>query len=86
MTNEDLVQELLQATQPLFKKAKNTVYELRVVNQTYSNQVNFFFEWGLVGRSTISRQIKTVPRRQITDLDALIASLRRQSPVRITLA
>ncbi|GAP02142.1 hypothetical protein FPFC_010200 [Fructobacillus pseudoficulneus] len=85
MENTEIIQDLLRAITPLFKKVKNTTYELRVVDQRYAGQVNFFFEWGLVGRSTVSRQIKTVPRPQIQDLDALLSMLQRATTVRVTL-
>ncbi|CAK1253415.1 hypothetical protein LMG30237_ALEAABJJ_01479 [Fructobacillus tropaeoli] len=85
MVENELITEILKEMAPLFKRAKNTVYELRVVDQRYAGQVNFFFEWNQVGRSTISRQILTVPRRRVKDLEGLIMTLKSKTMVKVTL-
>ncbi|MCK8627075.1 hypothetical protein [Fructobacillus cardui] len=85
MVENELITEILKEMTPLFKRAKNTVYELRVVDQRYAGQINFFFEWNQVGRSTISRQILTVPRRRVKDLEGLITTLKSKTMVKVTL-
>ncbi|MFC4760541.1 hypothetical protein [Fructobacillus durionis] len=60
MENQELITEVIRSIEPLFQKKPNVIYEVRLVNQPFAEQMNIFFEWGRIGHATISRQIKAV--------------------------
>lgn len=41
----------------LFTKKPNTIYEVKLVNQIYSGQVNVYFQYYKIGYATTAQQI-----------------------------
>ncbi|MDF7637292.1 hypothetical protein PT274_03310 [Leuconostocaceae bacterium ESL0958] len=86
MENEALTAEIVALVTALIQKQGKTIYQLRVVNQRYTQQITFFLEWYQLGRATVSRQIKSVKRQRIADFEAFLSVLKAASPVAILLA
>ncbi|CAK1234770.1 hypothetical protein [Fructobacillus fructosus] len=69
MVNTKLVADILRLINPLFEKKRNVIYEVRLVIQPFSHELNVFFEWGRIGHATVSRQIKSV--QHVTEKQAV---------------
>ncbi|USS92052.1 hypothetical protein [Fructobacillus americanaquae] len=57
--SKQIAREIFKAVEPLWKKQPNTIYAIRVVMPEFKHDINVFFEWNKVGKSTISRAIKS---------------------------
>ncbi|GAP04929.1 hypothetical protein [Fructobacillus tropaeoli] len=54
-----IARDIYKLVEPLWKKQRNTLYELRVVMPKFQHGINVFFEWNKLGKSTTSRAIKS---------------------------
>lgn len=64
MKTESIKAEILKNVTPLWLKAPNTLYSLRVVLPQFDNPVGLFFEWNKIGRATHSQAIASYPADQ----------------------
>lgn len=64
MKTESIKAEILKNVTPLWLKAPNTLYSLRVVLPQFDNPVGLFFEWNKIGRATHSQAIASYPAEQ----------------------
>lgn len=75
--SKQIAREIFKAVEPLWKKQPNTIYAIRVVMPEFKHDINVFFEWNKVGKSTISREIKSYAARQQDEVLKAVAVLRR---------
>lgn len=69
--------EIFKEVDPLWKKQPNTIYELRVVMPEFHHEINIFFEWHKVWKSTISRAVKSYESSQQDDVLEAVDILQR---------
>ncbi|MCK8617025.1 hypothetical protein [Fructobacillus parabroussonetiae] len=80
MVSNQEINDLVKLIQPLFKKERNTIYEVHLVYQLFSDQLNIFFEWGRIGHATTSRQIKSLPHATFEQVHTLQQELTKRLP------
>ncbi|MBS9335981.1 hypothetical protein [Fructobacillus papyrifericola] len=85
MISEQMTKDLKKAIEPLFKREKNTLYEVHLVYQVFSDQLNVFFEWGRIGHATTSRQIRSFSHSSLEQVQELQQVLSQLLPVTVRL-
>ncbi|CAH1851337.1 hypothetical protein [Convivina intestini] len=83
MTLNQIINQLAGSLQPVNHSEPNTIYEIHIINQRYSQQLNVFFEWHRLGRATISRQIGTIPYDHLLDLDQIAQKLTEETQMSV---
>lgn len=85
MTIEKIKQEIIRAIEPLWKKERNTLYEIKVVLPQFDNPVNLFFEWHKLGRATTSRAINTYPSEEVEAVLAAVELLKNEKGISVSI-
>ncbi|CAH1851922.1 hypothetical protein [Convivina praedatoris] len=83
MTIDQIIHQLARSLQPVSHGEQNTIYEIHIINQRYSQQLNVFFEWHRLGRATISRQIGTIPFVYVQNLDQIAQKLTKETQMNV---
>lgn len=82
MTSYD---DIINKIQGLFEKKPNTIYEIRIVNEKYSGNVNIFFEYYKIGYATTSEQIGRYDISQKDKMSDLAKQITKETKVSVSL-
>ncbi|CAK8053867.1 hypothetical protein [Eupransor demetentiae] len=86
MDSQEIVRQIAKAVEPLFTKEKNTLYEVHIIQQSYSGRINVFFEWHRMGRATVSRPITVLPDDYRHKLDVIARQLEDATQIKVTVS
>ena len=71
------IDDIMTQIQKLFIKKSNTIYEVVIVDQVYSDQINIFFEYYKIGHATTSQQIARLEGKYREDIPDIKQQIRQ---------
>lgn len=77
--------QLIETINALFLKKRNTIYEVRIVNDEYHDRINIFFQHYRIGYATVSQQIARFEGSERGKMPELARQITQQTKVSVEL-
>lgn len=77
------ISEIIDQIKVLFTMRPNTIYEVRIVDEKHTNQINIFFEYYKLNHATTSRQIARLEGERRDQIPMLVKEIKYKTGITV---